>query len=994
MPLDQKHVHAVFLSAVDHDDPAARALFLDHECSTDEELRRRVEVLLSAHDQSNGLPDRPIDGVDIDEIVSIAEREGERPGIGGPASSNAACDGSAPTVGLEPNADLTAASGASSGSGNAFVPSIEGYEILEELGRGGMGVVYKARQVLLNRPCALKMILGGVLASPSAFARFLAEAQAIARLHHPHIVQIHHIGESEGLPFFELEYVEGGGLDRTLDGTPWNARRAAGFVEVLAGAVAEAHRMGIVHRDLKPGNILLKGDGTPMITDFGLAKSLDSDSGLTATDSIMGSPSYMSPEQATGLTGEIGASADIYALGATLYELVTGRPPFRGTSILETLDQVKTVEPVPPSRLVPGLPRDVETIALKCLQKEPVKRYESATAMAADLRRFLGGESILARPVGPIERGWRWGRRNPVVAGLAAALASILVLATAGSLAAYWRMSTLAHTEHEARLTAVKEMQAAQEAREREAAQRSRAEANFHRARAAVDGYLTTVSESQLLKVPGLQPLRGELLESALRFYREFLKERGDDPMLRAELAATQLRIGQIQTELGASDEARRTVKSAIAAYQAEVARNPRDVALRAALADAWLALSHLAYNFGGQDSRQEWLEAFAKNSELREGLARDRPDDPHRQEDFAAALNYLGFAQDEAGRDGMLARLRGAEIRLALILKSPDDPKISFGLGESLGYIAVTLSNSGRHEDALAMYLRGREYQRFAYDKLPHMIEYGCDLGTSSMNAVRAYRSLGRSDEAVAEAQQAVDHCRRMVRDHPALTIVRRQFVWALEALVESQRDAGRAAEAARTGRELGHWLDIVVDTPQLIYDGASWHARLSLWADERKGSLANQDQDEAHREADRAVEQLQQAVESGFADLEAVRKNNALDPLRDRADFQKLVANLEERLRPRPQAAPAMVAVPESGPASSPVSGAERVFRARADRAAVLHAVGVVQRLHKRHDEARDWLEKARLLCEQLLRERPSDTSLQATLADTHRTLGSMDY
>ena len=314
------------------------------------------------------------------------------------------------------------------------VPAIAGYEILEELGRGGMGVVYKARQVRLDRPCALKMILGGAHAGPEAAARFLAEAQAIARLQHPHIVQIHHIGEAEGLPFFELEYVDGGSLDRTLDGTPWTARRAAGLVELLAGAVAEAHRLGIVHRDLKPANILLTADGTPKITDFGLAKSLGADSGLTATDSIMGSPSYMAPEQAAGQTKQLGPPADVYALGATLYELLTGRPPFRGATILETLEQVKTVEPVPPSRLVPGLPRDVETIALKCLQKEPGKRYDSAAALAEDLRRFLDGEPIVARPVPAWERAWRWCRRHPAPAALTAAVVLVAALGLAGIL--------------------------------------------------------------------------------------------------------------------------------------------------------------------------------------------------------------------------------------------------------------------------------------------------------------------------------------------------------------------------------------------------------------------------------------------------------------------------------------------------------------------------------------------------------------------------------
>ena len=313
------------------------------------------------------------------------------------------------------------------------VPAIAGYQILGELGRGGMGVVYRARQVLLNRPCALKMILAGAHADDEAAVRFLAEAEAVARLQHPNVVQIHHIGEADGLPFFELEYVEGGSLDRRLDGTPWPARRSAQLVEALARAVAEAHRVGIIHRDLKPGNVLLAADGTPKITDFGLAKSLAMDMGLTRTDSILGSPGYMAPEQAEGRTREVGPAADVYALGAILYELLTGRPPFRAATVLETLEQVKSAEPVPPSRLTPDVPRDLETIALKCLAKEPTKRYESAQALAEDLRRFQAGESIQARRTSTLERTWRWGKRNPVVAGAvgsaAAALVAVAVLA-------------------------------------------------------------------------------------------------------------------------------------------------------------------------------------------------------------------------------------------------------------------------------------------------------------------------------------------------------------------------------------------------------------------------------------------------------------------------------------------------------------------------------------------------------------------------------------
>jgi WD40 repeat protein/serine/threonine protein kinase len=322
----------------------------------------------------------------------------------------------------DPSTDLTTDRPAPDAHRERAVPVIDGYEILGELGRGGMGIVYRARQVRLNRHCALKMILGGVYADAPAALRFLAEAEAVARLQHPNIVQIHNIGEADNLPFIELEYVDGGSLDRSLDGTPWHERRAAALIEALACGVAEAHRRGIVHRDLKPGNVLLAADGTPKITDFGLAKSLATDSGLTATDSIMGSPGYMAPEQAEGKTKQVGPPADVYALGAILYELLTGRPPFRGATVLETLELVKKIEPVSPSRLVPGLPRDIETIALKCLQKEPARRYDSASALAEDLRRFLDGEPIVARPVPPWERALKWARRRPAIATLVAAV--------------------------------------------------------------------------------------------------------------------------------------------------------------------------------------------------------------------------------------------------------------------------------------------------------------------------------------------------------------------------------------------------------------------------------------------------------------------------------------------------------------------------------------------------------------------------------------------
>jgi serine/threonine protein kinase/tetratricopeptide (TPR) repeat protein len=316
-----------------------------------------------------------------------------------------------------------------------------GYEILGELGRGGMGVVYRARQMSLNRLVALKMILAPEHAGPHQAARFRAEAEAVARLQHPNIVQVHEVGDHDGRPFFSMELVEGATLADRIDGHPQPASEAAGLVEVLARAVQHAHSRGVVHRDLKPANVLLLSGGErlnaagPKITDFGLAKRLDGPAAHTQTGTILGSPSYMAPEQTGRSRREVGPAADVYALGAVLYELLTGRPPFRAETPFDTLLQVVHDDPLPPSRLRPRLPRDLETICLKCLEKEPQRRYPTAEALAEDLRRFLDGKPVVARPLSPVGRGVRWARRRPAVAALVAV--GFLILAGLPSLAVW-----------------------------------------------------------------------------------------------------------------------------------------------------------------------------------------------------------------------------------------------------------------------------------------------------------------------------------------------------------------------------------------------------------------------------------------------------------------------------------------------------------------------------------------------------------------------------
>jgi eukaryotic-like serine/threonine-protein kinase len=314
-------------------------------------------------------------------------------------------------------------------------PNVPGYEILDRLGEGGMGVVYKARQLGLNRLVALKMIRDGIHARPDLLTRFRIEAEAVARLGHPNVIQIYDIGEVDNLPFVVLELLEGGSLADRLASTPQSGRPSAELLVTLARAVHAAHDAGIVHRDLKPTNILFTADGVPKVTDFGLAKLLESDSKQTESGLIVGSPSYMAPEQARGQSREIRPAADTYALGAILYEMLTGRPPFKGETPIETMRQVIDDDPVRPSRLVPRVARDLETISLKCLKKAPHNRYESAQSLADDLERFLRGEPIKARPSPFWERGAKWARRRPIAAA-AAALVSLVVLGSfAGTLA-------------------------------------------------------------------------------------------------------------------------------------------------------------------------------------------------------------------------------------------------------------------------------------------------------------------------------------------------------------------------------------------------------------------------------------------------------------------------------------------------------------------------------------------------------------------------------
>jgi serine/threonine protein kinase len=606
-----------------------------------------------------------------------------------------------------------------------------GYEILGELGRGGMGVVYKARQIGLNRLVALKMILAGGHAGPQELARFRAEAEAVARIQQPNIVQVYEVGEIDGRPFFSLEFVEGGSLADKLDGTPLPARSAAQLVETLARAVEAAHQQGIIHRDLKPGNVLLggvrgeeggvRGQGSgvrddvvdvrkdaelvqhrrtaapwpltavPKIADFGLAKRLDA-AGQTQTGAIVGTPSYMAPEQAGAKGHSMGPATDVYALGAILYELLTGRPPFRAPTPLDTVLEVLNEEPVPPSRLQPKLPRDLETICLKCLQKDPNRRYQTAATLAEELRHFLASEPILARPAGPWERAVKWTRRRPTAAALLAVIAAaLLALISVGVI--YQGRLQRSNVQLEA------QRDAAERAKSDLEREHQRAQVHLHNALQAVDRLLTHVGSERLAKIPELEETRQQILEDAIGFYRGLLRQEGNDPAVRRQTAWANFYAADLYFVIGKHREGEEHGKEALKVQEQLAADFPERPEYRNDLSRTHVFLSFL-YAMSGRFEPS--MNALAKAQKLGEELIQHHPENPDFARGLAETYRSLGHAHmwtQPAKAEGYFHQM----IRLVgpLATDHPESADYACLLAGGHGYLGMVLFFQNRLEEA-----------------------------------------------------------------------------------------------------------------------------------------------------------------------------------------------------------------------------------------------------------------------------------------------------
>ncbi len=604
------------------------------------------------------------------------------------------------------------------------LPQIPGYDVEALLGRGGMGLVYKARHLRLNRLVALKMLITGAYAGPHERARFQREAEAAASLRHANIVQVHDVGDHQGWPYFTMELLEGGSLSRALAGTPQPARQAAALVATLAEAVQEAHRGGIVHRDLKPANILLTAEGTPKVADFGLARHFDGEPAVTLSGTRLGTPSYMAPEQVIGKAGTIGPAADIYALGALLYELLAGRPPFRGETAAETERQILNHEPVSPARLNPKVPRDLETICLKCLSKEPQRRYGSAAALADDLTRFKEGRPIQARPLGWGGRLWRWGRRNPTAAALlATALASMGLLSAGG----VWLAQQRARFDAEMRNDVVTALAQADSLREG---------FHFREARKLLE------QARQRLRPAGPDDLQTQVDQA--RADLELVEE-----LDKARLQTNAPVKGRFEMRWAEPLYAKAFANAGLGEPgddSAAVAARVRDSAVRAdivAALDDWASTSL-------DPARREWLLAVARGTDP--DPLRDRLRQPELWRDGPALTKLIQETRlvEKVRADELSPHLAVTLSRILLQNHQEAEPLLTaaharhrqdFWLNFQLGW---TLCGSRRSDEALG-------YFRAAMALRPDAAPAYRGVGASLFN-------MGRVDEAIGYFQQALD--------------------------------------------------------------------------------------------------------------------------------------------------------------------------------------------------------------------------------------------
>jgi tetratricopeptide (TPR) repeat protein/tRNA A-37 threonylcarbamoyl transferase component Bud32 len=670
-------------------------------------------------------------------------------------------------------------------------PAVPDYEVLGEIARGGMGVVYKARQVSLNRPVALKMILKGERATEDDVRRFRTEAEAVANLDHPNIVPIYEVGEYQGQHFFAMKLIEGGNLTGQVAGLRNDPRAAARLLAAAARAVHYAHQRGTLHRDLKPANVLLDALGQPHVTDFGLAKRVEGDPGQTQSGAIVGTPSYMPPEQARAEKA-LTTAVDVYSLGAILYELLAGRPPFRGATVLDTLRQVQEEQPTPPRQFNPRVALDLEKISLKCLEKDPAKRYASAEALADDLERFLKGEPVRARSVSQAERLLRWCKRRPALASLAATVAVVFVVGLAATTWQWRRAETALVGERQ---------------------QRRQAQANLKLTHQVLIGFEEMdreVSDRWLPYEPRLEKVRTAISRRRLRFFEGLAQQEGGaDPFVRYFRAQAWTRAGNLRGVLGETEEAEKAYRLA-ATQLAELAADfPADTLPRRNLAGTYRNLGQLLKQTGRLTEAEQVLDEAIR---LWTELAAKAPDEPAFRHQRALSVAERAEVRRRSDRladaEADFREALAAEEKLAAEFRtSPDYQSALMTDSDNLGLLLVARDRpdeAGKcHKQAVTV----GEKLVAAHPNEPY---YRHTLASASHNLAKARSSSSQPASAEAPCRRAIALHTELARDFPGVLIYRHYLAnhWSLLAdMLLDKTD--RSKEALPASQEAIQLLD-----------------------------------------------------------------------------------------------------------------------------------------------------------------------------------------
>jgi serine/threonine protein kinase/tetratricopeptide (TPR) repeat protein len=758
-------------------------------------------------------------------------------------------------------------------------------------------------------------------------------------------------------------------------------RSVARVGQQTALALAYAHARGVIHRDVKPSNLLLDGSGVVWVTDFGLAKTQDSN--LTRTGELPGTLRYMSPER---FRGECDARADVYSLGLTLYEMLTLRPAFEGGDQCRLIEQIGHQEPPRPRSLDPQIPRDLETVVLRATEKDPRRRYPSADDLAEDLRRFLADEPVRARRVGLIDRTRRWCRRNPWVAGSVAAVVLVFLSAFAAVNVALWQ---------------ARQAEALAESRRRDAErneiearfQKEQADLGFARARKAVDEYLNQVTDGEALKAAGLQPLRRDLLGSALSFYQEFIRERRDDPALRSDLAAVQLRVSRIQGELGNEEGKKSAAGEAVKLYEALVAGSPDDEEAQLGLIEAYTRANQLA-----------------KAVALGEPFEAAHPDSVRAKAQLAEAYNALGTTRSQSADLGgaMQAHERSLRLREQLFQRDPANPDYELGLAIALNNIGVVLVSLERTADALVLYRHSLDHARNLFARRPRDFSVIRLLFRGLNNTSGIEETLGLFEPALKTNQEGLELTQKLMKSDPDVP----EHVYF--CLTFAFRRAGWLDARDRRGEALTAYRIAVAtsESPLLhkfsLMNSVSWvqFAITAARCAELIGQVAKDPSPEDRAEQDRlgalAVRHLHRGLDAGFQNPAFLKSGKELNFLRSRADFQELLTRAEKGAQPRNDAtavakAPNGDGTPtETGeprkPTSSAAGGGLARSHARGDAAVGRYALGMAEFRLGQWEKAEKSLLDAQTQYEAILHDDPKAHHHRVGLGRTLIALGDL--